>query len=135
MALRVDNKLYLSWDDIQDSIEVLAQKIQEKKLEIDSVTGLARGGLIPAVLLSHRLGLPYITYTNAKTLVVDDICDSGNTLVEVLAPFTAVLHYKTTAKFQPTFYAQVVGDEWIVYPWERKDSEAIPDYLKSSRNS
>ena len=29
----------------------------------------------------------------------------------------------------PNFYAKEVGVEWLVYPWEREDSTALPDYL------
>jgi hypoxanthine phosphoribosyltransferase len=44
--------------------------------------------------------------------------------------YTATLHYKPTAGFTPDFYAKEVGTEWIVYPWESKDSDAVQDYLK-----
>jgi hypoxanthine phosphoribosyltransferase len=44
--------------------------------------------------------------------------------------YTATLHYKPTAIFTPDFYSKEVGTEWIVYPWERKDSDAVQDYLK-----
>lgn len=130
MALKVDNKIYLSWDDITDSVDKLCKQIENSNLEIKSVTGLKRGGLIPAVLISHKLGLPYVESINIHTLVVDDICDTGDTLLGIITPFTAVIHHKPTAKFKPTFFAEEVGDEWLVYPWERKDSEAIQDYLK-----
>lgn len=130
MALKVDNKLYLSWDDINDSVNKLCESIDHSTLGIESVTGLKRGGLIPAVMISHKLNIPYVESININTLVVDDICDSGETLLGIVTPFTAVLHHKPTAKFKPTFFAEEVGDEWIVYPWERKDAEAIQDYLK-----
>jgi len=46
------------------------------------------------------------------------------------AAITAVLHHKPhTARFTPTAYAQRLdGDEWIIYPWEKSDSQAIQDY-------
>ena len=45
---------------------------------------------------------------------------------------TAVLHYKPhTSCLKPTMHAFThEGDEWIIYPWERDDSETIQDYLK-----
>ena len=97
--------------------------------QIKSVTGIERGGLIPAVMISHKLSIPYVTKINKDTLVVDDICDTGVTLKDMVAGFTATLHYKPTAIFTPDFYAKEVGSDWLVYPWERKDSEAIQDYL------
>ena len=131
MALKADGKIYLSWDDIETLVNQLCKQITENTRTVTSVTGLERGGLIPAVMISHKLNLPYVYSIHPNTLVIDDICDTGETLSLILGGvYTAVLHYKPTAKHTPTFYAQEVGDEWIVYPWERKDSEAIQDYLK-----
>lgn len=130
MAIKANGKVYLSWDDITDGVDKLCKQIENSKLEIKSVTGLKRGGLIPAVLISHKLDIPYVESININTLVVDDICDTGETLLGIVTPFTAVLHHKPAAKFRPTFFGEEVGDEWIVYPWERKDAEAIQDYLK-----
>ena len=40
-----------------------------------------QGGLIPAVMLSHRLKIPLVKGDiGPDTLIVDDICDSGETL-------------------------------------------------------
>lgn len=70
------------------------------------IIGLTRGGLVPAVLLSHMMSIPMIpvSYSSMKgrgefrgydgrlpstdipgknVLVVDDICDSGHTLSEI----------------------------------------------------
>ena len=135
MALKTDNKIYLSWDDIEKSVNDLCNKIRFDQLNIDSVTGIARGGLIPAVLISHKLGLPYTDVILPNTLVVDDICDSGVTLEKAPGVWTAVLHYKPhTSCFQPNMWADIhEGDEWLIYPWETKDSDPIQDYLKKGR--
>lgn len=130
MALKVNNKIFISWDDIDTLVEDLCYKIKTSGKQIKSVTGMERGGLIPAVMVSHKLGLPYVTKINGYTLIVDDICDTGKTLKGMVGSYTATLHHKPTANFTPDFYAKEVGDEWIVYPWERKDSEEIQDYLK-----
>lgn len=130
MGLKVGNKLFVSWDDINVLVEELCTTIVTSGVRVTSITGIERGGLIPAVMISHRLSIPYVTSINKNTLVVDDICDTGETLQNTVAGYTATLHYKTTAKYTPDFYSKEVGDEWIVYPWERKDSEAIQDYLK-----
>jgi len=130
MALKIGNKIYLSWDDISVLVEDLCDTIASSGAEIKSITGVKRGGLIPAVMISHKLNIPYVDRINKDTLVVDDICDTGETLKKSIAMYTATLHYKPTAKFTPDFYAKEVGTEWIVYPWERKDSDAVQDYLK-----
>lgn len=132
MALKVHNKIYLGWDDINDLVDVLCKKIIIEQPNIDSVFGLKRGGLIPAVMVSHKLGLPWSDVMLPNTLVIDDICDTGITLKNTVGVYTAVLHYKPhTSCFVPNIYAHKhTGDEWILYPWERKDSEPIQDYLK-----
>jgi hypoxanthine phosphoribosyltransferase len=128
-------KIYLSWNDIEDAVESLAHQIKQSDESIEAITGLPRGGLIPAVLLSHKLGLPYVNSYNdfdgyENVLVVDDICDSGETLKEHHQFFTtATIHYKQTAIVKPDFYYSLAPrDKWIVYPWEQKDSQTKPDY-------
>ena len=131
MALTADNKIYLSWADVNDSVDNLCNKIRHDQPNIDSIHGIARGGLIPAVLISHKLGLPYTDVILPNTLVIDDIADTGATLEKSPGVYTAVLHYKPhTSSFQPTIWANLhEGDEWIYYPWEREDSDTIQDYL------
>ena len=130
MALKIGNKVYLSWDDINILVEDLCQTIASSGAEIKSITGIQRGGLIPAVMISHKLHIPFVSRINKDTLVVDDICDTGETLKNTIGMYTATLHHKPTAAFTPDFYSKEVGTEWIVYPWERNDSETIQDYLK-----
>ena len=132
MALKVNNKIYLSWDDTIDLVDKLCEKIITEQPNIDSVFGIKRGGLIPAVMVSHKLGLPWADVMLPNTLVIDDICDTGVTLKNSIGCNTAVLHYKPhTSCYRPNIYATIhEGDEWIIYPWERKDSEQIQDYLK-----
>jgi len=101
-----ENKLFLSWDDINTSVKVLCEKIITEYPNIDSVMGLPRGGLIPAVLISHQLDLPFVLHPGKNTLVVDDINDTGETLSKAPGAYWAVLHHKPTSKFTPNFYAK-----------------------------
>jgi hypoxanthine phosphoribosyltransferase len=125
-------KRYISWEEIETLVNTLHDNILESGKEFDTIWGLPRGELISAVMLSHKLDLPYklgygTDYGNA--LVIDDICDSGKTL-KPIEHSTAVLHYKPhTSIVEPTFYAnKFTSDDWIVYPWENKDSKPIQDY-------
>ena len=124
------SKIFLDWEEIEKCVEILCTKIFMDYPNIDSVMGLPRGGLIPAVLISHQLGLPFVLHPGKNTIVVDDINDTGHTLSKAPGAYWAVLHNKPTSKFKDCIYAKEVGDQWIVYPWEREDSEALPDYLK-----
>lgn len=133
-------KRYLSWQDIEDAVERLAINITNSEKKIVDIIGLPRGGLIPAVMLSHKLGIPLLSEEEeieteeGYTLLVDDICDSGNTLQEYEEYehiLTVTLHYKSSASVEPNFWWRLAPEnEWIVYPWENKDSETIQDYKK-----
>ena len=136
------NKYYIDWNEINALVDRLCNKIYTSDLGFKNIYGLPRGGLIPAVMLSHQLGIPMVKGDiGPDTLIIDDICDSGETLNKFVRkhqtlysfPFnlkTAVLHYKPhTSCFEPTFYVKKWDkDDWLVYPWEREDSKPIQDY-------
>ena len=131
------NKIFLSWKDIDDAVTSIAHRIKASDIEINTITGLARGGLIPAVMLSHKLNIPFhmsVSSASGNVLIVDDICDSGETLKRFSygdSFYTATIHHKQLAIYTPDFYYSLAPDEyWIVYPWENNDSETIQDYLK-----
>jgi hypoxanthine phosphoribosyltransferase len=125
-------KIYLDWQYIDDAITNLAHQIKSSELNIEYILGIPRGGLILAVMLSHKLNIPLFRpgmVLNNKVLIVDDICDSGLTLQKYNVITTAVIHYKQSAKIEPNFYYSLTPeDKWIVYPWELKDSKTIQDY-------
>tara|TARA_R110000796_G_scaffold41079_3_gene101417 strand:- start:632 stop:1051 length:420 start_codon:yes stop_codon:yes gene_type:complete len=136
------NKHYLKWGDIQELVDILCKKISISNLDIKDLWGLPRGGSIPTVMISHKLGIPITKGTiSPTTLIIDDICDSGKTFKEYFNyyqtqfafPFnlkTACLNYKPqTSSFIPTLWAnQWSSKDWIVYPWEMEDSKTIQDY-------
>lgn len=125
-------KRYVSWAEIDRLVGILAGKVLTEIPNIDSIHGIPRGGLIPAVLLAHKLDLPWSNVMLPNTLVVDDICDSGKTIRDSVGVHTATLYTKLSAVAQPTISAMTLINEsqWIVFPWERHDSETIQDYLK-----
>ena len=128
-------KVFLTWDDVNKLLDTIHEK---SKGEIDYVTGIPRGGTILAILYSHRFDIPYIEFQSnftTKILIIDDIADSGDTLIrwrnEIDNPTFATLHYKTSSKVKPKYYAEEIDDDfgWIVYPWEKENSKTIQDYL------
>ena len=131
IATRV--KIPLDWGEIDRLVDILCEKIITELPSIDSVMGLPRGGLIPAVMVSHRLGLPLVTLPEPHTLVIDDIADSGVTLTNTPGIYTAVLHYKPhTSVFKPDLYSVLYkGDDFLQYPWETDEAAPIADYLKN----
>ncbi len=145
----------VSWREVERLVDSIASRINKK---YNVIIGINRGGLVPSVLLSQvtkiRHGVTtiesYLGNKRAKKskvsyhvsmignleptsriLLVDDIADSGHSLIEVVGILkklgcqesridTATLHYKAQSKFKPTFYGKKVPDyDWLNYPWER----------------
>ena len=129
-------KVFMSWSWVDHQINVIADKLNNTS-EFVAVTGVPRGGLIPAVMLSHKLGLKYIPYQQAVSkrrpvLVVDDISDSGLTLTDVgnKGFKTATLCVRYNTQYTPDYYGEeITSDKWLVFPWEENDSKPIQGYL------
>ena len=128
-------KIYLTWEDIYRLLDIIHE---QTKGEIRYITGVPRGGTILAILYSHRFETQYTEYKSnhyPDLLILDDIVDSGKTF-EVLqkecsVPKYAALHYKNTATVKPDYYGEEIADDfgWVVYPWEKENSNPIQDYL------
>ena len=107
------------------------------------MVGISRGGLIPGVMLSHKLNAGFEPLEwqtrdgefqdrikangfnkNLKgTIFVDDICDSALTINQIkeIIPNSrwAVLHQK--ADISLDFVAERLysnDTRWVIYPWE-----------------
>lgn len=131
------HKIYISWQDVEDAVTVIAHQIKTKGIKIEYIKGIQRGGLIPAVLLSHKLNIPMVSngILDSNMLIVDDICDSGQTLFDIkkYKCYTATIHHKQSAITEPDFYYSLAPqDRWIVYPWEQRDSNTIQDYKNAT---
>jgi len=130
-------KTFYNWEDIEGRVLDLCQRLKHESFE--AVYGVPRGGLIVAVLVSHKLGIPLITdlrdMYGKKFLIVDDIADTGVTLerykkLEVCNSATfATLDYHKQSIVIPDYWISEKGNKWIVYPWESQDSKEIQDYL------
>ena len=83
--------VYVSWDEVENIVWELADEMKRRKYVPDVICGIIRGGLIPATMLSHALGIRMITICvgkvgvnyydfRGKILLAEDINDSGNTL-------------------------------------------------------
>ena len=116
-------KIKLSPTNVHNLIIELSKKINKK---YENIYAIPRGGCIIGVYLSHLLEIPLVTEIEEidplKTLVVDDILDSGITLKSFKDKNfdLAVLHYKPRASIIPTYYAILCPNwKWVIYPWEK----------------
>jgi len=141
------NKIYYPYEEFKSDLETLTEKIDQN---FDAILGIARGGLSMAQLLGEYYDMREVYSINTigyddtqkndtvevfnipelksakKVLIVDDIVDSGDTLVEVLTVLnekypnvtfiTASLFYKKTAKITPTWHVKEPKG-WIDFFW------------------
>jgi len=133
----------------------IARKLKKKK--ITHVVGVARGGLIPATIISYELNVPLLSYgissykdtnkadelkinqfvhfndlksvteADPHVLVVDDICDTGDTMhyicdkiefAGVEAKYATLFTKKKHRKFLDHYGVVISDDTWIEFPWE-----------------
>lgn len=117
------NKKKISWRNIELAVLDLSIQIKEKYPDIKTIYGIPRGGLIIAVMLSHKLNIRLsqtIPLDHSDLLIVDDIIDSGNTMQfnSSLKTTTASILYRKTSNFKPDVYVKDAEDYWWVFPWE-----------------
>lgn len=114
-------KHYYLWEEFGEDAKTIARHIKKQKLRFDGVWGPPRGGLPLAVVLSHALDLPLLTKPKSKkTLIVDDIADTGKTLQPYAASnFIATLFYHSESTFEPNLWLRKKSRAWIVFPWEK----------------
>ena len=133
-----------SWNTIDELVKEVANRATSFKPT--HIVGITRGGLIPAVMLSHSFDLPMETLgvsfrdnrathhtkfkpiDDARYLIVDDINDSGTTFKVVSDIFrnrrlifaTSALINKEKSGFDVDFYGEMFyHDDWINFPWEK----------------
>lgn len=88
----------------------------------DGIVPIPRGGRPVAERLSELLNLPILTHHTKKSLVVDDVIDSGKTIGDYHNCHRAVLLVKNNLTNEVNYYAEKV-EGWIVFPWENTDED------------
>ena len=144
------NKLWYSWEEMRRDVNVLARDIVLDNFDPVVIVGLSRGGLTPGVMLSHWFKKPFKSVASAlrdfrewedylprptdkRVLIVDDICDSGETFHKMRGHITkkangvdvrfATLWWNNECDFEPTYYVREIAKDstntWVHFPWEQ----------------
>ena len=144
--MKFKNKIYLDYDDINSMNMNLVNIVS--KFKPDLIVGITRGGLLPALHLSHHLDRPLKTIVwqtrdnssceintdlqeminkGTRTVFVDDINDTGRTFTEINTAyhgdssnvmFTSLVQ-KTDTSFSANAALTIDDERWIIYPWEK----------------
>lgn len=134
---------------------MVGRLLKQLPTDYDNILVITRGGMVPACLISektnirnilvaavmfydgeHRQSEPIFLQfpgdtqlTGQRILVVDDVWDTGTTVMAVQERLLragaksdiAVLHFKPSKSHfpgkRPDFYAEET-EAWIVYPWD-----------------
>jgi hypoxanthine phosphoribosyltransferase len=136
------NQKILRWEDIIISVDKICGWIKPELSNISSIHGISKGGLIPAVMISHKLNIPYVSTPIKNTITIDDICNSGVTLRDYDSTWKGALYYKTlTSCFCPNVWGvEYNDDEILVFPWETDNldylkDESIQSFLNNPSNN
>ena len=148
----MSNKLWYNWREMRRDVNTLCREIILDNFNPDVIVGLSRGGLTPGVMMSHWFQKPFKPVkaalrdfpdwedylpkkTDKRILIVDDICDSGETFQKISDFLNsrkesstqtnirfASLWWNNEVEFEPHYYAQECakdsGNIWIHFPWE-----------------
>lgn len=140
---------YYGYEEFSRDVKTLSAEV--RAFEPEAIVAVARGGMMLAQLMAHALHIRNVQSIRTegydgdhkrdevkifgacdldglkRVIVVDDIVDSGDTLVTVMAHLrqtfpdttfkTAAIFYKPEAPLQPDFKVQV-ADGWISFFWE-----------------
>ena len=130
------NSQYLTWIDIENSVEIVSKKILNLSNNFSSISTVSRGGLIPSRLLADSLGIEKI-FVDQKTissesLVVDDIFDTGKTFSNLLSKVSNPSEFTFVTLFarrgmnfpeQLIYGNQTLDDSYVVFPWDKFEFE------------
>lgn len=118
-------KVYVTYEQIVDFIDKLAEELNSKNIKPSGVYGVPRGGLLFAVLLSYKMDIPLLMHAAKGCVIIDDIADSGRTLqhftendTQFNKYYIATMYYHKRSTVKPDFYLYEKEDKWIVYPYE-----------------
>lgn len=161
------DKLHLGWEEVYGQSLKLAELIKAAGEQFDYMVVVPRGGYFVANVVARELDfgvtkllhagvgsydsgqgnqrpelsigeMPTVETVRGKSLlIIDEVCDSGETLAFVTDYFnksgaklvkSGVLHYKpinSRAGYKPDWFVEQT-DKWVVYPWEER--EYTPNY-------
>ncbi|HEY0148773.1 MAG TPA: phosphoribosyltransferase family protein [Allosphingosinicella sp.] len=166
---------YIPYEDFLADVAAVAQSIAADPWRPDFIVGIGRGGLVPAAYLSHRLDLPMLSVdvssgepgfaaellvklaakmqAGRRILIVDDINDSGGTIISLREALSAHagesgemlrvavllnnVRSRATIEHCSRTIDRAEDKRWFVFPWEAQaephrligEAGAVPERL------
>lgn len=119
-----NNVEHVDWEQVETFLDEISVISDLYNLNFTGVYGLPRGGLVLAVMISHRLNIPLLLAPCKNCLIVDDIADTGISLEHYDIDknekqyYITTMYYHRQSKVVPDFYVYEKTDNWIKFPWE-----------------
>ena len=143
----MDDKIYISWEEFHQDVKNLCKKIKDSGQEFNKIVAISRGGFIPAGIVAYELGIRnsavinISTYVGSKhlklnevdhpdsvgkvdekTLIIDDISDSGQTFEVMRRTFPngkyVTVYAKERGASQADIFERKFPEKWLVFPWD-----------------
>lgn len=118
-------KVYVTYKQIDEYLDNVVQDLKKRGIKPTGVYGPPRGGLIFATLLSYKMDIPLLLNSAKGCVIIDDIADSGRTLLHFTENDTqfnkyyiTTMYYHERSVVKPDYYMHLKKDRWIVYPYE-----------------
>ena len=131
MTEPTNTRRFFTFAQVEDLVDRLVSR--NDGVEFAAVWGVPRGGVIPALLVAQRLGVP-VLWTRPEpgdvegiVLVVDDLVDHGATAMRILemgltelAGVDLAFDALVRKSHSPAGIAggAPVVDAWVIWPWE-----------------
>ena len=119
----------VTWEQVNDYLNKIVKNAST--IGCTGVYGIPRGGLVLAAWLSHKLYVPLLSAPSPNCIIIDDICDSGESLMHYSKQtstigaenrkeyfITTMYHRHNELGICPDYYYALKGDKWVVFPWE-----------------
>ena len=140
----MNNKIYIDWAEFHAQVKLLATKVKAAG-KFNRIIAISRGGLIPAGILAYELDIRncdvinmssydgeikrqdkaieikgLLTDIDERTLIVDDLSDSGRTLDLLHQQYPKAkrvcVYAKPSGQASCEIFAQKLPDQWVVFP-------------------
>ena len=124
----------ITWDRVMQLCKKLAKDIANSGFKPSFVFGIPNGGLVPAALLVRELSaigieteivehsMIDISCESYKSIVVDEIVDSGDTIKEYVGikdVMTVSLFQRSTTHTKADLVGEIIDSpDWLIFPWE-----------------
>ena len=141
------DKIYITWNEFHQDVKNLCKKIKNSGKDFNKIVAISRGGFIPAGIIAYELDIrktavinistyvgskhlkldevdnpEYVGRVDEKTLIVDDLSDSGQTFQVMRRQFPngtyVTIYAKKRGSQQVDIYERDMPEKWLVFPWD-----------------